>query len=363
MSNTTLEISSVAIDDIVVTSDNPRTTFEMGAMDELTESVRAHGVLVPIILWRRAESLTLVSGERRLRAAEAAGLTHIPARILEGLTHDQARAIALVENLQRVDLGVIDEAEAFAGLLESGQSVSSIASAVSRSEAYVRSRLELGTLTGRSRNFLRLHGLGISYATELAKLSTEQQHDLLRIHAERLYSIEPQFDGIEGQEVVSLAQFRAVIRDLFSQPEQELPMAEEPEQVEAEPAAADGAEPEVESEDDEQKKIADAARTLQGARQDPIARDWHLIRPRVLEEAKEALEALSNRDCMAIIDLLLPEVEDSPFTPTTVLNFAWRAIYRMSALPSSFTQAAKILRIDVKKAAKGKPRGKDRRKS
>ncbi len=347
MSTTTLEISSVAIVDIVVTSDNPRTTFGVDAMDQLTESIRAHGVLSPIILWRQGEALTLMAGERRLRAAESAGLTHIPARILEGLTHDQARAIALVENLQRVDLGVIDEAEAFDSLIGAGHTVDGIANSISKSEAYVRARVQLFALTKKAQQFVRINGLGISYAAELARLTVGQQVELLRDHEDRLFSPEPSFDGLEGREVVSLAQFRAVIRDLFSQPEQELPIAEEPEQVEAEPAA----EPEV----DEEKQISDAGRKLQSAR-DRVRPDWAGMRDRVLSDAEDAFDAVASVDKDRILELLIPLVPGNPYRGANAI--VWCVVRKLAESRETFAPVAKILGMDLDSAAKRAGKGK-----
>lgn len=97
----------------------PRVTFDAASLRDLTESVRVHGVLQPILVRQRPDAdggYEIVAGERRWRAAQAAGLTDVPVRIV-ALDDVGVRTVAMVENLQREDLNVLEEAEGYLDLL------------------------------------------------------------------------------------------------------------------------------------------------------------------------------------------------------------------------------------------------------
>lgn len=109
--------STLAIQDIQLPGSQPRRYFEPQALAQLTDSIRQQGVLQPIVVRPRSSGgYELVAGERRLRAATAAGLSEIPAVVRE-LDDAAARQIALLENLQREDLNGFEETEAIVDLL------------------------------------------------------------------------------------------------------------------------------------------------------------------------------------------------------------------------------------------------------
>ena len=95
----------------------PRKVFAAGALDELAESIRQHGILQPLSVRRRDNVYELISGERRLRAAQLAGVTDIPC-ILMRMDDLESGMAALVENLQRQDLDFIEEAQGIRSLLD-----------------------------------------------------------------------------------------------------------------------------------------------------------------------------------------------------------------------------------------------------
>ncbi|MBD3167783.1 ParB/RepB/Spo0J family partition protein [bacterium] len=98
--------------------DQPRTRFAPEPLEELIQSVKAQGVLQPLLVTPREDKYLLVAGERRLRAARAAGLVKVPCRIIEGLDDQQILEISLVENLQREDLNPIELAHGYRRLNE-----------------------------------------------------------------------------------------------------------------------------------------------------------------------------------------------------------------------------------------------------
>jgi ParB family chromosome partitioning protein len=95
----------------------PRKQFDDEAIQELAASLKVHGVVQPVVVTRRGDSYLLVVGERRWRAAQVAGLTHIPA-VVRDYSEVEVMQVALVENLQRQDLNPIEEAQAIAFLLK-----------------------------------------------------------------------------------------------------------------------------------------------------------------------------------------------------------------------------------------------------
>lgn len=102
----------------------PRRHFDDQALQSLIESVRVQGVVQPIVVHQRTDGgFELVAGERRLRAAQQAGLTQIPAKVVSGLDENQLNFIAAMENLQREDLNPVDEADAILNVLSAELSV------------------------------------------------------------------------------------------------------------------------------------------------------------------------------------------------------------------------------------------------
>lgn len=94
----------------------PRRRFDQEKLQELADSIRLHGVVQPVVVTREVEGYRLVVGERRWRASQLAGLTHIPALVQE-MAPQNLLEVALIENLQRQDLNPVEEARAFQYLL------------------------------------------------------------------------------------------------------------------------------------------------------------------------------------------------------------------------------------------------------
>ncbi|MDH3911985.1 MAG: ParB/RepB/Spo0J family partition protein [Rhodospirillales bacterium] len=127
----------------------PRRSFDEAAARELAESVKAQGVLQPILVRRHPElasEFEIVAGERRWRAAQLAQLHEVPV-VIRDLSDAQSRELALVENVQRQDLGPLEEAQAYQRLIEEfGNSQDDVARAVGKSRSHVANTLRLLTL-------------------------------------------------------------------------------------------------------------------------------------------------------------------------------------------------------------------------
>ena len=110
-------VREVSIDDIGPNPFQPRTRFDDNAIRELADSIKANGVLQPLLVKRDRDGFLLVAGERRLRAARVAGLATVPV-IIRDVDEREMMEMALVENIQREDLNPIDEAHAYQALIE-----------------------------------------------------------------------------------------------------------------------------------------------------------------------------------------------------------------------------------------------------
>lgn len=110
-------VLKLAIEAIHRDNAQPRRYFDEAKLAELTESIKAQGVLQPVLVRKDGDGYKLIAGERRWRAAQAAGLKEVPALVRE-VTEAQAFELALVENLQRTDLNPIEEAEGYQRLVD-----------------------------------------------------------------------------------------------------------------------------------------------------------------------------------------------------------------------------------------------------
>ncbi len=113
--NKVSELRNIKLSEISADPDQPRKRFDTTALTELTESIKLHGVLQPIVVTNKNGSYLIVAGERRFRASKAAGLTTIPA-LVRTLSDQHKLELSLIENLQRHDLNALETATAYAKL-------------------------------------------------------------------------------------------------------------------------------------------------------------------------------------------------------------------------------------------------------
>lgn len=111
------ELLEIDLDLIEPNSEQPRTRFMEANLDELAQSIKANGVVQPILVRRRGSKYQIVAGERRWRASQIAGLQKIPA-IVKEVADEKLLEIALIENIQRQELNAIEEAKAYKKLIE-----------------------------------------------------------------------------------------------------------------------------------------------------------------------------------------------------------------------------------------------------
>ena len=153
----------------------PRKIFREEALAELAESIRQHGVLQPLSVRRVGTGYELIAGERRLRAAQQAGLTDVPCIVMT-MDEKESGMAAMVENLQRQDLDFIEEARGISNLMEQwGFSQEQVARILGKSQSAVANKLRLLRHSAPVLSAIREGGLTERHARALLKLPTEPE--------------------------------------------------------------------------------------------------------------------------------------------------------------------------------------------
>jgi ParB family chromosome partitioning protein len=185
------DVPEIALDRISRNPHQPRNRFDEAETAELAASIELHGVLQPIVVRATADGgYELIAGERRLRAARIAGLTHIPAVVRESADGEQLE-LALVENLQRQDLNAIEEAAAYRELIDRfALSHEDVARKVGKSRVAISNALRLLDLTAETRDAIADGRISEGHGRALAALTVpELQRAALLIVIERHLSV------------------------------------------------------------------------------------------------------------------------------------------------------------------------------
>lgn len=163
----TEDANEIPIDLIDPSALQPRMVFDDAKLDELAQSIRANGVVQPLLLRRKGARYELIAGERRWRAAQRAGLTRIPA-VLRNVSDDKVLELALIENIQREDLSPIEEARAYKKLIDTlGLTQETVAERVGRDRSYVTNYLRLLKLPDDLQELLQAGRLSAGHARAL----------------------------------------------------------------------------------------------------------------------------------------------------------------------------------------------------
>ncbi len=165
-------VRNIPLDRITPNPEQPRMHFDEDALAELAASVTEHGVLQPILVRPTGElqRYQLVAGERRWRAARAAGLREIPA-LIEQLDDETALEIGIIENLQREDLSPLEEAMIYDRMTqEHGYSVRRLAQKLGKDKGYIENRLRLAGAPTEIKQLVSLRKDTVSHAYELLKV-------------------------------------------------------------------------------------------------------------------------------------------------------------------------------------------------
>lgn len=169
------ELIYINMDEIVPNASQPRATFSEKSLVELADSIRAHGVLEPILVVKAGAGYKVIAGERRYRAACIAGLTRIPAIVLKA-GERELWEIAIVENLQRQNLNPIEEAQAIQALIEVHHlTQQEAAETLGRSRPAISNLLRILTLPLDVQELVRQGKLSQGHARALLTLSDPQK--------------------------------------------------------------------------------------------------------------------------------------------------------------------------------------------
>lgn len=168
----------------------PRVHFEPEALQELAESIKAQGVVQPIVVRPLTEGrFELIAGERRWRATQLAGLQEIPA-VIKDLDDQAAAAVSLIENIQREDLNPLEESRALQRLIDEFEMTHlQVAETVSRSRASVTNLLRLKDLNEDVKNLVDLREIDMGHARALLALTGHEQSMLAKKAADLGWSV------------------------------------------------------------------------------------------------------------------------------------------------------------------------------
>ncbi|KRQ85951.1 Nucleoid occlusion protein [Caloramator mitchellensis] len=168
------EIINIPINLIKQNTYQPRKIFDDQSLLELSESIREYGVLQPISVRRNGEAFyELIAGERRLRASQLAGLSEIPAIVVDVNNKDSA-VLALIENLQREDLNYLEEAEGYLRLIkEHGFTQEELASKIGKKQSTIANKLRILKLSDKVKEVLVSNNLTERHARALLKIEDE----------------------------------------------------------------------------------------------------------------------------------------------------------------------------------------------
>lgn len=167
-------IADIHVESILPGDAQPRQIFEKDSLDELTQSIKDHGILQPILVRKRyAGQYEIIAGERRWRAAQAAGMHSVPC-VIADMADEKVLTVALVENIQRRDLNPIEEAEAYRRLADDlGYTQTEVAEAVGKKRSSVTNSLRLLKLPLQVRELVLDKTLSMGHARALLALESE----------------------------------------------------------------------------------------------------------------------------------------------------------------------------------------------
>lgn len=176
--NERVVVKQIPLAQIGANPDQPRKTFTESELSDLAASIRERGVLQPILLrsvQNRPYLYEIVAGERRFRASKMAGLSEIPA-LVKTMDDNNAREVALIENVQRENLNPIEEANAYKNLMECcDYELADVSRLIGKSASYIRNMLRLTTLPESVQSLVEQGELSASHARTIATAENPEQ--------------------------------------------------------------------------------------------------------------------------------------------------------------------------------------------
>lgn len=182
-SETADNINMLDIHQLVVNSFQPRKTFDQESLLELADSIKVHGIIQPIIVNKTTEvdKYMIIAGERRWRAAKLANLIVVPA-VIKDLSDKQILEIALIENIQRESLNVIEEAEGYKRLIEEfGFTQDGLSNVLGKSRSHIANYLRLNNLSDEVKDNVINCKITMGHARSLAALNHQTANKAVKV--------------------------------------------------------------------------------------------------------------------------------------------------------------------------------------
>ena len=188
--STNEELLEIDLDLIETNSEQPRSRFTEEKLEELAQSIRANGVVQPIVVRRRGGKFQIIAGERRWRASQIAGLQKIPA-VVKNVADEKLLELALIENIQRQELNTIEEAKAYKNLIETiGLTQEMIAERVGKNRTVITTCLRLLRLPNDIQKLVEDERISAGHARALLMAdSAESQRRLAKKIVEMSLSV------------------------------------------------------------------------------------------------------------------------------------------------------------------------------
>ena len=197
-------VSELNIEDVYPNPDQPRKVFDQTALEELADSIKKHGVIMPIVVNKTGLRYMIIAGERRYRASKLAGKTTIPA-VVKSYSDREVKEISLIENLQREDLNPIEAAVAMRQLMEEFHlTQEELSDRIGKSRSAIANTLRLLTLSDKVISLVSENKISAGHARALVTLPREEQEKV----ADRIVK-----DGISVRDV------EKAVKDYFDPPE------------------------------------------------------------------------------------------------------------------------------------------------
>ncbi len=193
-------VDMLGIDSIKPNAAQPRKKFDKESMEDLTASIKEHGIIQPIIVRPAGDGYEIVAGERRYRAARAAGLKEVPALIRE-LSDRDNMLIAIIENMQREDLDPIEEAEGLESMIKGyGLTQEQVSQSVGKSRPYITNSLRLLKLSDEIKKMISSGGISAAHGRTLLGCKDEKKRlQLAKKTAEEDLSVRALEDMVRGK--------------------------------------------------------------------------------------------------------------------------------------------------------------------
>lgn len=169
------EVKMIKIEELRSNPYQPRKNFDPIALQELSKSIKEHGVFQPIIAKKSIKGYEIIAGERRVKASTLAGLKEIPA-IIRDFSDDEMMEIALLENLQRENLNAIEEATAYKNLIKTlNLTQEQLAERLGKSRSHITNMIGILSLPETTQNLISKKEISMGHARILSKLKDENQ--------------------------------------------------------------------------------------------------------------------------------------------------------------------------------------------